>query len=541
MIVRILAALALCLVAYSLQAKISASVDRTVIGANESIQLHITSDQPSQLNRLRTDQLEALFSIVSRATSQQIQLINGRFQRSVTLTLTMFPNQSGRLVIPALEVGGETTDPITILVGAQAQGNASQSDSYAELTLSTATPQVLNQQQLVVTMLLRLRADKFSEGRIDALEVSGAQVVFLGEQKREELSNNHPWQVIERRYAVFPQQSGNLSINPVIFNGILVTRGGSLFPSGRNYRLRSNSLTLEVEPPAYTDAPWLPATNLTASSNLSATQVEQGQAVTRNIVIQAESQMGELLPELALPHIQGVQGYLDGVERNNQQYPHGVDGKISIKQVFIPAQDGNFTIPEQQIVWYNTRTKRRELLRIPAAVFTANSQFAGGNNDANPLPDKPIDNNLPTTVASHNLPWAIYVLAGLLLASLLGNLLLWRHRASTSKQDTPLLPNKEDAQFAQLVGQQLTDARRWLVACNHWLATLGAQQVHSAQGLCQLIRTHNQDSGGLQTSLEQWFYHGDAKPPELSQYLQAIRTAYGYPRTYGVYNSSLFK
>ena len=520
-------------------AELSASVDRASINANESLQLRITSDDPDLLDQLPLEKLEALFSIANRGTSQQVQIINGRVSRQATLVLTLFPNQSGRLVIPALDAGGEATNPITVEVGKGSSGKPGE-DEFAKLELTAGAENVLAQQQLIVTLRLSLRGDRFTGGNLDNLQIPGAQVVNLGEQRSNSILNNHTWQVIQRRYAVFPQQSGELHVGPVNFSGILVDAGNSFFPVGRNYRIRSNSLSLSVQPPAYNDAHWLPAANLLAESSLSADQVAQGQAITRSITMRTRDQLGELVPELPLPKIDGVQSYLDGVTRNNQPHQNGVDGTITIKQVFIPRWSGNFTIPEQHVTWFNTHEGRRETLRIPEAVFNATASVAGGNPPAaSPaLPDG-FAGGGEVAPTAHD--WPAYTLAALLLASLLGNLLLWWRGGSPRAEITqPEATDDESLLFARLSGGRFPQVRDWLVACNHWLAMLGAGRVHSAQGLCQLVRNHSkEDTVRLQIALEDWFYRGGEKPAELAELLSVIRAAYGYPRNQGVYNSRL--
>ena len=77
----------------------------------------------------------------------------------------------------------------------------------------------------------------------------------------------------------FPQKSGSLTIPPVRFQGTMQDgRQRGLFRQGRPYSTSSNALELTIQKPAYTDAYWLPADNVTVTSTLDRQQVAAGGA-----------------------------------------------------------------------------------------------------------------------------------------------------------------------------------------------------------------------------------------------------------------------
>lgn len=78
--------------------------------------------------------LQADFEIVNRSVQQRSSTVNGRRTQSTTLTLALRPKRSGKLEIPALRFGGESSTPQAISVSpaalaiapgpAQTQGSA---------------------------------------------------------------------------------------------------------------------------------------------------------------------------------------------------------------------------------------------------------------------------------------------------------------------------------------------------------------------------------------------------------------------------------
>ena len=527
-------------------ASITAKLDRTSIGAGESVELRITAEDSDLLRRLSLDKLDALFTIAQRNLSQNVQIINGRLSRSATLRLTLFPKQSGSLIIPGLDVDGFSTEPLLLEVGQGTSGGANtpNATTYASVELLTDTRQIYVQQQFIVTLRIQIQAAQFIDWEVGSFAVSGAQVFELDRKQTARTTTSGVWNVYEQRFAVFAQQSGPLVIEPIQFQGIL--GGTSAFLS--NYQVRSNRLRVEVLAPVYDNAPWLPAALLHADTQLSQDRVSQGQAITRTITLQAQDQLAEILPDTTLPQINGVQTYEDGVERNNKITATGVEGKALIKHVFIADTPGTFTIPQQEVYWYNTQTKTQERLIVSESRFVVTAPQSVGSASNTPAAHTPLQaaSNLsleqqpgqePVTPWWHQWQW--YALIAVLVVSLVGNLVLWRSKKPTASDALEEESHKDEtALFTEM--QNCDQPRKWQQMCHQWLQHIGAPPVYSAQGLCTMLGSYAVlDERTLLPQIEKWLYQGGEKPIALAPLLDALRQSYGYPRHHGVYNSKL--
>jgi hypothetical protein len=227
----------------------------------------------------------------------------------------------------------------------------------------------------------------------------------LGEDNYQTTRNGIRYEVIERRYAIFPQKSGKLRIKPAIFQGrIQATQPRSIFDqfrmSGQMKRLRSKAIDLDVKPaPADINLQdWLPASDIKLHEEWSADlqMLKVGEPVTRTITIAAEGLAAVQLPEIDIAEIDGLKLYPDkAVEENRQDASAGLIGLKQIKIALIPGRAGDFTLPEVKLKWWNTKTQRNEIATLPATTLSV----SGAPATAIPTPETPAENT-PDTISS---------------------------------------------------------------------------------------------------------------------------------------------
>lgn len=99
----------------AVSAEISATLSRNPISIDESFQLILESDSATDGDP-DFSVLERDFRIVSQSQSQNIRMINGKVSRSTTWNLTLLAQQTGRLTIPAVAFGSDSSKPLTIMV-----------------------------------------------------------------------------------------------------------------------------------------------------------------------------------------------------------------------------------------------------------------------------------------------------------------------------------------------------------------------------------------------------------------------------------------
>ena len=531
-------------------AELQVSVDRTRVSLQDSINLTIESTEgdPSDLD---LSPITLFFDIAQRGLSTSVNIVNGNWSKTKTLQLLLIPKQIGEVIIPSFELKGETSKKIQIDIRAATTSNNNQQStaSPAYVTLTTDVTDIKVQQQLIVTVKLVYKSNLFIDGQLADLAPSNSVLNKIDEQTYQENANGIVWQVHERRYAVFPQKSGPLTIPPVRFQGTMQDgRQRSIFRQGRPYSANSNALEISVDKPAYTDAYWLPADNLTVTSTLDRQQVAAGEPVTRIIHLRARGQIGEQLSKLPLATASGIQSYQDKAEVESTANSHGIDGSRVETMVIIPEQSGTVHIPDQYISWWDNRTQQRQQLTIPGHTLTVLPALSS-SAQASPPNNNPLTEESPSSsiIADRNgFDLIDLILTVLLVISLLCNLVLLLRRRTTAPTaiDTP-----DDEQRAYTnIRTQLpqVDAAHWHTLINPWLEQMNIQPCLSIRQLISLLKRHSrqeekQQFDTLKIELNAWIYHqGDT--PDVDYLLtlcQRLRKDNGYPKNYSVPGFSL--
>jgi hypothetical protein len=392
----------LAMFATSLWAGVSATLDRNTIAAGDTVTLTIEAEgqhaqgaQPD-LSPLRKD-----FDILGTSTSQQMQIINGRMSSSASLRVELAPKHGGAIEIPALKVGDETTAPLTLTVADQPAATASQPGAplYLETEVTPDHGSIFVQQQIQYTTRLYYSVP-LTEGSLGDPAPEHAAVERLGEDKHYQTTvNGQRYQVIERSYAIFPEQSGTFTIPPVGFTGRMATGSAQRRPFGRldsmieqffgrdpfgndsflttpfgdpgkRVSVRGEAVTVQVKPhPAsYTAATWLPGEDLVLHDSWAAQPPEfrVGEPVTRVISIDAKGLAASHLPEVAMPAIANMRVYPEQPRRESRTDGAVVYGHSEQSFAFVPQQAGRVTLPEIRLNWWDIKAGKERVAVLPS-------------------------------------------------------------------------------------------------------------------------------------------------------------------------------
>lgn len=364
----------LCVGSMHALAMVSAHVDRLNIEEGETVNLTVTADGGEGVD-FDTAALVKDFEIISNNKSTSYNFINGKSSRSATRAIVLMPRHSGPLTIPALNVGGATTKPIMIQVSRlkaeNRQGNAPVGDLWISMDIAPKSVRV--QQQAIITIRV-YQAVNLNQAQLSEPKAEHAVVEKLGDdssyQKQE---NGRNWLVTERHYALFPQQSGKIEIDPVQLDGAMLLGGSSFFQTPRAVRKRSNSLTLNVTGIAdnWPGADWLPAQSLTIDESWPRNETFRvGEAITRTVTIRADGLSASQLPALQFDLPEHLKSYPDKAKLEDAKAADGVHGLRQQKVAIMPMQPGTYILPEIDITWWNTKTETVEHASVPARTFT---------------------------------------------------------------------------------------------------------------------------------------------------------------------------
>ncbi len=351
------------------------------------------------------------FDVLSSSQSTNMRSINGSWSLKKTWDLSVIAKDVGRFTIPAIAFGKDISPAIQITITNSTSPNSTLPDSqssipakiFLESSLDKKTGWV--QSQFIYTVRLLRTVGIASASLTDPVSSDPDAIIEkLSEDNYQTTRNGIRYEVFERRYAIFPQKSGQLKINPVTFEGrVNATQPRTIFDqfrmSGQLKRLRSKSVkaTVKAAPATINLQDWLPASELQLTEEWSddIQNIKTGDPVTRTITIAARGLTAVQLPDLDFEEIAGLKQYPDKPVVENRTQTTGITGLKQIKVALIPTTAGSYTLPEIKLQWWNTKTNKREIATIPLKVLTAIGTASTSNIITTPEPvqTKPLADN----------------------------------------------------------------------------------------------------------------------------------------------------
>jgi len=509
-------------------ANLSATADRREIALGETLRLTLLGDAGEQPSEIDLTPLNRDWEILSRSSATNARFINGRNNVTRTLELELAPLREGTLTIPSLLTGGRRTTPISILVNPEPL--VAPGDATVLFESSIDQPSLYVQAELMLTITLQ-QAINLESPEISALDIADAVVEPLERQSFQRRVGNRTWLVTELRYAIYPQKSGTLSIPAVEFTAREVQAGRTLLGSrlGRRLRLSSEPLQVTVKgvPAAFPGDVWLPARTLTLTESwsLDPEALSVGDSTTRTLTLVAEGLQGSQLPPLS--SVQGalnipeLRFYPDQESIDQSEIARGLQGTRTQSEALVARANGNWTLPEIRVPWWNTQTDQLEYAVLEArdiAVQTAellDDETASGPSSETALP-----------VGRLPLWFGLIGIAGWLIAIGLA-FTLWRLRPAPINADTAkggLAARRSGGKRQALVEvrRALTqqDASGVRTALQHWAALHHARAFSS---LSDIARASSPSLAVILSELDRSIYGGTATEWRQLGLIEALR------------------
>ena len=203
-------------------AEITTSVDRNPINLSDSFQITFTAteepDGEPDFSALSED-----FTLLNQSQSNNSSWTNGQLSSSLQWIVTVMAKQAGTLIIPAIPFGTDSSQILQIQV--QKTANTANAPVDDDLFLEVdATPEnTYLQSQIIYTLRVYTRIN-INQARLNEPELSDAVIERLGEDSNYNTQiNGVAYSVTERKYALFPQKSGALTINPIVLTAEVST------------------------------------------------------------------------------------------------------------------------------------------------------------------------------------------------------------------------------------------------------------------------------------------------------------------------------
>ena len=362
-------------------AQIDVSLDRNPVSLDESFEIIFTAagspDGAPDFSPLEQD-----FEILSQSQSSNSSWVNGQSSKTIQWTLNVMAKHPGSLIIPPVQFGNDVSQTASILV---TQGTASKAvdtdeDLFLEAEATPESPYV--QSQVLYTARLYRRVD-IVQASLNEPELADAVIEKLGEDSNYNTQiNGVNYLVTERKYAVFPQKSGSVTIKPLVLTAEVVASNRPNFNGffnsqmTRTKKVSSKPVTLDVKPvPAsFTGQHWLSAEQLVLKQEWSGDnqQMKVGEPLTRTLTLLAKGTTVGQLPELNAGKIDDqLKAYPDQPVLQEQKKAEGLIAFREEKIAIIPSKAGSYKLPAIEVHWFNTQSQKMEIARIPETTITA--------------------------------------------------------------------------------------------------------------------------------------------------------------------------
>ncbi len=368
-----------------------------VVKVGERFQLVYKVDAKTEAPHIKLpDELTVLSGPgVSQSTS--IQIINGRRSTKFNLTFTyiMVADQEGKFTIPpaSVEKDGQTakSNPVTIEVvkgsaPVKKQNNTGNpnnnqqtrspgEDFFVRVHLSRNN--LYQGEHLVATLKLytRLSIAGFEDVKFPSFSGFFNQEIETPSQislQRENVNGKIYQTGVIRKYVLFPQRSGKITINPFEVEAVVREQIRSNDPFDdffggryRRYTVKDESpeTTLNVKPLPPDAPPTFHGAvgNFKLETSVDKTQLKANESITLRVKVSGDGNLKLMeTPQLTFPG--DFEVYDPQVNPSIRVTSSGARGSITYEYLLIPRHAGEFTLDPVKISYFNPATKSYKTL-----------------------------------------------------------------------------------------------------------------------------------------------------------------------------------
>lgn len=377
------------------QIAVQVSLNRDKIGLDESAIMEVTVSGPAQ--NLPSPMIPTLsaFEIYSQGRSSNISIINGQVESSVTYRYMLVPQKTGTFPLERIGVvynnrryNGNSVELTVVDAGNAPDALADQMedaggdsrDYLLQASVDDDNPYVGQQVTLTLRFLIAVRyygSPELAEPKTTGFwtEVIGNKTPYF------QTINNRRYKVIERKYALFPTQAGELTIGQAAITATVADRSaqrrdpfgsfGNLFGRGRDVTVRSKpikitarSLPMAKRPDSYTGSIGHYQMRVTADKQ----QVEVNEAVTVTVRIHGTGNI-KSVAEPVIPESDDFRVYRSSSNEKAVVQNDEFGGTKTFEEVFIPRRPGNLEVPALTFTYFDPdagvyKTERSRPIRL---------------------------------------------------------------------------------------------------------------------------------------------------------------------------------
>ena len=361
-------------------AELELSIDRAEISIEEAFELSISSNSATS-GTIDITPLQQDFEILDQYKQSRVQIINGKMSQSTTWTYSLVAKQSGKITIPAISVGNDTTKAKEITVKEGSLQTNNNQDIIVEAEIEQKSAYVQGQFIYVQRLLFAKPFRSNSTLSRPRLKKGRAEIEPLGNTPERVIKRNgRDYRMLTRRFSIIPQQSGELILAPTVFSGTM-RRSSQQYsnrfgfnPRSKRIRVHSNEISIDIKPrPAeFTGKDWIVAKDFSLHLSWSSPpdQIKAGDPITLVLAAIANGLRAEQIPEINLQAPSGIKLYPEKPSFTNERNLDGIIGAMNKNIVLVSTGGGKFELPEISIPWWNSETHQQEVATLKAITLT---------------------------------------------------------------------------------------------------------------------------------------------------------------------------
>ena len=346
----------------------------------------------------------------NQSSSSSTSIVNGVRTSSKTITYTCIlrPKQEGTFTIPAATITAEgkqlTSKELAVKVlppdqrGSSAQQTSAQgrgtttsqsgkiNDEDLFIVATVNKKKVYEQEAILLTYKIYTTVNLTNvSGKMPDLKGFHTQEVEMPKGNREFELEHYKGRnyrtIVWSQYVLFPQQSGQLEIPSITFEGTIAQRVQNydpfeaFFNGGSSYvnvqkAIHTPKLTIDVSPlPSGKPASYYGGVgDFKISSTISTTELKENEAVTLKLVISGTGNMKLIkTPEVKFPA--DFEIYDPKVDNKFTLKTNGLSGNKVIEYLAIPRHGGNYTIPPVEFSYFDVKSGGYKTLATPEYVL----------------------------------------------------------------------------------------------------------------------------------------------------------------------------
>ena len=364
------------------------SLDRDTIGMDEQAVLDI--EVSGSTHDLPPPQMPtfSIFEVYSQGRSSNISIVNGQVSSSVTYRYLLLPTKPGTFSIDRVAVvynnkrykGNEVH--LTVLksgssVSRQLEDRAADEeggtrDYFLEADVDKRSPFV--NEQVTLTLKFYIGVQHYGSPELSEPTTTGFWTEVLGNKAAYyQVINNRKYKVIERKYALFPTQTGELTVGRAAIRTTVAAKSrrrdpfgafGDFFGRGVEVTVRSQPIKLKVRPLPEKGRP-ADFTGTIGAFSLSARadkrEVEVNQPVTVTIRISGTGNI-KSIAEPVIPQLDEFRIYKASTNESISKLKDKIGGAKIYEEVFIPRRPGDLEIPALKYSYFDLKSRQYKYL-----------------------------------------------------------------------------------------------------------------------------------------------------------------------------------